>query len=368
MNTPCDIVSRGRRRDGKPRFWCLEHKADATGQGGDRHISCRRAHLPMLTASEVLDLDPNLYKGGIGAWGAVPPVYSTAQHDFEDIGIHIHARKEVDGPKEIDRTFRQVNALLEGDLFQKKIVQIDEEAAVYYMVSQVLGYQMSHVACSNCDAPHLDKDAFAVNPHRRHLCASCGHYFNDKSRGIGNPLIAVRDYVRDFDSGRSTVKPDRKLEISQSDFPNGIELWGSNQAILWTVPRAEEEGVHVHCYTDSKTQPEIDNTYDHLRIDGVDIDPFMLRMLMAQLTLPCLSGRVQSLVCPKCYFPHMDQGKDAHTPHVTHTCHKCNHYFSANSKIKSVVSNPMLQTLNNLADASPLDRRLFKTNLLPETD
>ena len=39
---------------------------------------------------------------------------------------------------------------------------IDEEAAVYYMVSQVLGYQMKFVSCTKCGEAHLDKDFFAV--------------------------------------------------------------------------------------------------------------------------------------------------------------------------------------------------------------
>ena len=41
----CHIVSVGKRRDGGTRYWCLQHKADATAKYGKRARTCRAAHV-----------------------------------------------------------------------------------------------------------------------------------------------------------------------------------------------------------------------------------------------------------------------------------------------------------------------------------
>jgi transposase-like protein len=366
VNTACKIEYIGRRRDGKSRFWCLEHKADATGKYGVELASCSRANISPPNPDDILELNPDDYRGGIGVWGAVPAVFSTAQHNFSDLGIHIHARPEVGEKKVIDRTYKSVKASLSKDLFDTKVVEIGEEEAVYYMVAQVMGYKMRNVICSRCNAPHLDKDFFAVNPHRRHLCANCGHHFHDSELGIGNPLMALKEFLGDVAFDRPTLRPNRPLEIDQSNYANGIELWGSNPAILWTATKVEEEGIHVHCYSDNPLEPIIDETFDSLKVDGVEIDAAQLRVLMAQLALPHLVGRVVSLVCPACRTPHLDEGKLAHTPHVSHQCKNCSKEFSTVGRLKNVVSNPMFQTLNELAVKSNLPRKSNAPTLLPE--
>src|SRR5262245_33815534 len=103
----CQIVSVGKRRDGKNRYWCLVHKADATIKYGRRARKCRYAHISPIANDEVLDLNISHFKGGVALWGAVPPIYDTA-HQKVDRGIHVHARSSVDAKKEIDATYRSV--------------------------------------------------------------------------------------------------------------------------------------------------------------------------------------------------------------------------------------------------------------------
>lgn len=362
----CQIVQVGKQRNGKPRFWCVKHRANATGRYGSALDSCARANQTSVPRSQILDLNPRSYPGGIAIWGAVPAVYSTAQHNFSDLGIHIHARPAIGASKAIDQTFRLVRATLQGDLFGEKVVDIGEEEAVYYMASQVFGYPMRHVVCPKCSFPHLDKDFFAVNPHKRHLCSGCGRHFVDSQEGIGNPLMALKALVGDSETVRKTTKPGRPLAIEQKHYENGIELWGSNQAIIWTSPKPEEEGIHVHCYGPSKIEPEIDETYDNLTIDGILIDPDQLRILMAQQALPHLHGRIAALECSHCHQLHMDTGRDAHTPHLEHNCGHCSKTFVPNGMRRKLVSNPSLAVLKKLEAFALHPRKIIQTGFLPE--
>src|SRR5690348_10184978 len=87
----CKVVLVGKRRDGKPRYWCLEHHADATAKYGKRATKCRAAHLPPLRREDILRLDIDRYKGGVALWGAVLAVYDTTIQPME-LGVHVHAR------------------------------------------------------------------------------------------------------------------------------------------------------------------------------------------------------------------------------------------------------------------------------------
>src|SRR5437899_2576650 len=101
----CRIIHVGKRRDGGFRYWCLAHHADATAKYGREADACRYAHLEPIQPSQVLELDLSLYQGGVGLWGAVPPVYDTTRLPV-DKGIHVHARPLAGKEKEIDKTYR----------------------------------------------------------------------------------------------------------------------------------------------------------------------------------------------------------------------------------------------------------------------
>ena len=236
----CDIRSVGKRRDGGTRYWCLAHKADATAKYGRRAKVCRAAHLPPILPEEILTLDLDQYQGGVALWGAVPPIYDTTRLPL-DFGIHVHARKRSGGDKIIDCTYRGVRLI--GCELPPNGLLISEIDAVYYMVSSVFGFDTRHVQCTHCGYSHLDKDWFSIHPHRRHLCAGCGRNFRDTISSIGNPIRATQETLG-LRRQRPTKAP-KALSLRQRDYPGGIQIWGSNPAIIWSSEKPEEEGIHV---------------------------------------------------------------------------------------------------------------------------
>jgi hypothetical protein len=358
----CEIVSVGKRRDGGTRYWCILHRADATAKYGKRASACRASHIPPISAEDTLTLDIEKYAGGVALWGAVPAIYDTTRQPM-DRGIHVHARLTPDAKKEMDCTFRAVRIV--GDRLPKRGILVSEIDAIYYMVTSVFGYEMKHITCSYCGHPHLDRDFFSVHPHRRHLCAGCGKHFRDTEIAIGTPIFGVRDAcgVRAHRSRVSKLK----LSIKQSDFPGGIQIWGSNPAFLWTGDRLEEEGIHVHAFRQGADCPEPDETYGEVTIDGVKLDPAMVRVLMAQSALPSIRDRVRPIICLACQEPQFGSGELAFTPVTTHTCSNCDHEFTAPGRLRKTIGNPLLGVLERLAEDAPREPQRHDMNLLPET-
>jgi transposase-like protein len=361
---PCQIVSVGKRRDGGTRYWCLEHKADATAKYGRRAHRCRYAHIRPISPDEVLNMNVATYPGGVGLWGAVPPVYDTTRQPV-DCGIHVHARSIADGEKDIDATYRSVGLATKRTKSGQNGWIVSELDAVYYMVTSVFGYPMKYVECTLCGFPHLDKDWFSVHAHRRHLCAGCGKQFRDTDRAIGNPVMRIRDL---FSVGEHKMKLSRRTKsIRQIDYPGGIQIWGSNEAILWTASREEERGIHIHAFTEADSKPEIDDTFSRVAIDGVSLDAGRVRILMAQNALPHIAGRVTDICCPRCAEPHFDTGEHAFTPHERHICTRCCNEFRAKGRFRHTIGNPMVGLLDRLGQSAVQPRQQHKSDLLTET-
>jgi transposase-like protein len=361
-STQCHVVPVGKRRDGGTRYWCLQHKADATAKYGRRAKTCRAAHLAPIRPEDILRLIIDKYKAGVALWGAVPAVYDTTRLPM-DRGIHVHARLTPTAKKELDYTYRAVRVL--SDRLAEDGILISELDAIYYMVTSIFGYDMKYVTCSHCGYPHLDRDWFSVHPHRRHLCAGCGKHFTDTSVAIGNPILGVRAACG-IKAQQSRLS-DRKLDIKQADFPGGIQIWGSNPAFLWTSDRSEEEGIHVHAYQAHSEIPDLDETYGQVTIDGVRLDPSMVRVLMAQSALPSIEGRVRSISCPSCGEAHFSTGESAYSPVSANTCQRCNHEFTAPGRLRKSIGNPLCSALIALADKAPRAPQHHKLGLLPET-
>lgn len=358
----CNIISVGKRRDGGTRYWCLRHKADATDKYGVPAQKCRYADIPDISTSETIKIDIAEYTGGVALWGAVPPVYDTTLQPL-DRGIHVHARRNSKNSKEIDETFRKV-ILVDGNKSSKK-AEILELDAIYYMVTSVFGYPMKYVECTRCQYPHLDKDWFSLNPHQRHLCAGCGLYFRDTDKAIGNPIKKTQ-LIFDNYPGK-TKKINRTLKIKQSDYRGGIQIWGSNSAIFWTSNATEEEGIHVHAFTDDESLPVIDDTFSRVVIDGIELNPLMVRILMAQNSIPHINGRVLSFNCPHCLNPHFSSEKFSFTPSKTHACNHCHKEFQSRGRLKNVIGNPLIKILSDLGKNAARSPQKHDSNLLPET-
>jgi hypothetical protein len=357
----CAIVPVAKRRDGGVRYWCLRHRADATAKYGRQAEACRAAHLPGET-EPAFELDIDQFKGGIALWGAVPPVYDTTRLPL-DKGIHMHARRSPKDKKEIDETFLSVK--LVGKNIPAGGVRIDAIDAIYYMVSSVFGFPMRQVLCTHCGEPHLDRDWFSVHPHGRHLCAACGRTFSDSVRAVGNPICGIREVL-----GRKSQRvqsANRPISIRQADFLGGIQVWGSNPALLWTSEAAEEEGIHLHAFVRDSTEPDVDDTFSEVEIDGVKLDPVMVRTLMAQNTLPHLAGRVQSINCTVCGTGVFGAGEMGFTPVSQHQCATCGHTVHATGRFRKTIGNPLVAILDQLEQSAPRPRQSTEMHLLPET-
>lgn len=362
----CQIVPVGKRRDGGTRYWCLAHKADATAKYGRPAESCRAAHIMPIPQNEMLTLDFDAYGGGIGIWGAVPPIFDTTRLPL-DRGIHVHARITAGGDKLIDKTFRSLT--LKGGRMPPDGMVVSEIDAIYYMVSSVFGFSVKYIQCTHCGYAHLDKDWFSVHPHRTHLCAGCGKKFRDADIAVGNPLKQLRDL-----GGTKPQKPVRAkktLSIRQRDFPGGIQIWGSNPAIIWSGKEDEEEGIHVHAFeneggkADSKADP--DGTFSEVTIDGVSLDPLMVRTLMAQSALPHIAGRVVPLQCPTCGTMEFASGELAFRPTTEHRCPKCGDNLRGPGRLRKTIGNPLIKTLDRLASYASRLPQIHEIGLLPET-
>lgn len=361
----CKIVQVGKRRDGGYRYWCLKHHANATAKYGVPAHKCLAADDQPIPKSAMLDLDLPTFTGGVALWGSVPAVYDTTRCPT-DRGIHVHARRAQNNLKEVDRTYRKLRLRLTNDLVSDDWTEVDEVDAINFMVSSVFGFKTHAVSCPRCHFAHLDRDWFAVHPHKRHQCHGCGCQFSDTEIGIGNPLSSLRHGLET--AARQTVKAPRSIAIRQSDYPGGIQMWGSNPAILWTSPLPEETGIHLHCFTQAGSdQPVIDDTYSKVVIDGITVNPEHVRHFMAQMAMPHLEGRIVALDCPYCRVPHFDTDSLAYTPHLEHECKSCGNWFQAATRTRKTIGNPFADVRLSLSANAPNPLRNDPLGLRPET-
>lgn len=344
----CDIRPAGKRRDGKPRFWCHAHQSSATGKYGIKLENCEGSYRS-LDSRNVMSLDPRKFAGGVALWGAVRPAYdSTAIPEKE--GIHVHAREYVGSDKNIDDTYDAVELEIKADLFQIKTAYVTRETAVSAYIARCIGNPLVSLFCTYCGEPHLDSEWFAVKPHKRHLCHACGEVFIANRKGVSNPLERLRLAFDDSEGKRSIVRAETSLDAKQSDFPGGIKMWASNPALLWTAPAPEHEGIHFHGYaSDSETRIE-DETFSSVTLDGIEVDEEQLRYFMAQNALAHLHGRIVCLIC-KCGEAYFDRGLPAFMPHSKHVCGNCGSKLISPTSKKKVVSNPFLLTIEALSKA-----------------
>jgi|SRR5882672_4739017 len=358
---PCKIVVVGKRRDGGTRYWCLKHRADATAKYGKRARACRAAHLAPETGN-LFELDLDVFRGPVALWGAVPAVYDTTRLPI-DRGIHVHARRSAHDKKEVDGTFSRVT--IRGSRIPGDDLEVAAIDAIYYMVSSMFGFEMKQVLCTHCGESHLDRDWFSVHPHQRHLCAACGRTFSDIARSVGNPILGLRQALGI--KAHKTTSANRAISITQSKFPGGIQVWGSNPALIWTGDSAEEEGIHLHAFKTEKSEPDIDDTFSQVTIDGIELDPLMVRLLMAQNTLPHLKERVQSLRCDHCGESVFSTGESGFTPSSPHQCGRCGHTVGSRGRFRKTIGNPLPAILERLAQTAPRAPQVFTLDLLPET-
>jgi hypothetical protein len=127
-----------------------------------------------------------------------------------------------------------------------------------------------------------------------------------------------------------------------------MQIWASSPALLWTSARPEEAGLHIHLF-DAGGNVVVDDTFDHVVIDGIELNESHIQYFMAQQALPHLANKVVNLICPSCDRSHFDVGDLAFFPHNEHICEHCGRKFVAKGLRKLVVSNPFVAVRTSLS-------------------
>jgi predicted RNA-binding Zn-ribbon protein involved in translation (DUF1610 family) len=332
---PCNIRAEVKRRDGHPLWWCDVHGEAASGPGGVALVRCPGADAAPSGDSEILDLDLDDFPGGVGVWVALPPVVAMgAVPSTDDVGVHVHARRAPHDIKVIDHTFQIVHLHTDGLVFR-----VDAEDALAHLVTRLAGQEVSSMQCPRCGYEHLDRDAFAVRPHRRHQCQRCGRFFWARTPSIGNGVGMLAEVLSDR---QDPAPAPGKIDLQTDDF-GSIEIWGSTPAILWTGPAVERSGLHVHA-TDRCGNLLVDETFGRLTLGGINLDPDLVRLLMVQRAFPPTRTRITSLGCPACGAPLVDHHAAAFIPSNRKVCAACG-TPAATPRKKKVVLNPLANTL-----------------------
>jgi predicted RNA-binding Zn-ribbon protein involved in translation (DUF1610 family) len=114
------------------------------------------------------------------------------------------------------------------------------------------------------------------------------------------------------------------------------------------------------------TEPVLDDTFREVTMDGIQLDPVMVRVLMAQNVMPSLKGRVRSMDCPNCGQPGFDASEAAYVPSSMHTCSECGRQFPTPGRTRNAVANPLPAILAKLAKTAPRQPQQHQLEL-PET-
>lgn len=287
----CDIVTAGKMRNGKDRWWCRTHQKH-WGTIGDIQSSvimgalrCANHAQPMSYVVNPLQIKIQDH-AEVGIWCSLPAAISNLipiKPRYPK--IHVHIRNEKNGKKILDRDFKAVSVVngVALDLFEKieiEKIHITPPAAFEYLISMLKGSALGCINCKDCGYPHLDLGEFAQKPHRKHLCGNCGrdNTWSDEFMA-STPLKPLHDqfpFGNQFIASTKTLNLD---EYSQYKF----QVWASTPAILWTADRPQESGIHVHVYKDGDYL--IDDTFGEVIYKGERLSSYHLGQQMINNTL-----------------------------------------------------------------------------------
>ncbi|CAJ1456841.1 unnamed protein product [Effrenium voratum] len=313
---PCKLIPTSKFRNGQERWWCPIHqgsygKKKQVAEAKQTGVKCcdqRDALIDFVQSSDVLEL--TLVKPGevqgendyveLGLWIGLAPALDTfnektAEHGrkYFYAGIHVHARKEPGGKKVIDKNFPAVRIRDRTGRFSKiptEGILVTSPAALeylYYMehrcpVNAQLGKCLDDqkvtrssvdlaavVRCKHCESLHEDiGDFFGENPHKKHLCGTCGRDIFGKAN-IGNPLqLFERPWRREI-VGEKIDPQNKEIHIKTSE--HRLMCWPSTPALFWSRDAPEIWGIHVHGF-DAEGKRVIDDTYGTVYVDGKKLD------------------------------------------------------------------------------------------------
>ncbi|HVF06390.1 MAG TPA: hypothetical protein VNA20_16225 [Frankiaceae bacterium] len=311
----CKISADVKLRNGKPKFWCATHGQAASRPDGSKMDACPAAWEEPVPPHLRLEID--LAKGETAIWGVVEPALRWGDPPPSVGKIHVHRRPTADAHKEIDGSYDLVD-LVHGRVRH----QIEGMAAKARSISELSGVPVVPLKCPHCGDTHIDELMFATRLHRNHQCNGCGRNFVDSTGpSVSNPLA---DLYAELGLPRppAPVRSSRTLDLVLDRY-TAVELWPSNAAIVSTMTRPEEIGIHVHAWEgDTNREPTIDETYGTVSVSGVVIDEDALRILAVQRALA--DGKpIVSMACDHCTAPLTSPTAGWMEPTTTHTCAAC---------------------------------------------
>jgi predicted RNA-binding Zn-ribbon protein involved in translation (DUF1610 family) len=313
---PCDIKWEVKKRNGKPNWWCHTHGLDASAPDGHSLDQCSGSWFDPTPDEMQTEIDAA--DGELAVWGAIGPALKIGKVPREPGKVHVHHRPVAGDQKDLDESF-DIVTVRNGNA----TVVIEGMAAKAFSISELTGMTVVPLTCPHCGEVHIDELMFATNPHIKHLCNSCGRNFRDRTPSISNPLGDAQERLG---LGRlaDPVRVDRPLELSSAEY-SGIAMWPSNRAILSTMTRPEDEGIHVHTWGDYG-KLDHDDTYSPVTLDGEVIDERALRLLAVQHELVRQENKpppIVSLACTECGHSILSPTEGWVQASTHHTCDSC---------------------------------------------
>jgi predicted RNA-binding Zn-ribbon protein involved in translation (DUF1610 family) len=309
---PCQIASEVRKRNGQPHWWCHTHGMEASAPDGKALDTCPAAWFDPVPVDHQIELD--VADGELAIWGALRPAIAMGEPRLDKGKVHVHHRPEPGAAKDIDESYDIVR-LRHGD----RLLLVEGMAAVAYSISLLSGRPVVPLTCPRCGETHIDEQKFATFPHRKHLCNSCGRNFRDTGPSISNPLAQAHTQLGLPDP--PTPQPATHQLVLDRQAYGAISIWPSNAAIVSTMQRPEEIGVHVHAWDKSGCQV-IDETYSPVILDGEVLDEQALRVLAVQRAL-VHNEPVVKLACTTCGSSLTTSPDTWVEPSTSHTCRGC---------------------------------------------
>lgn len=313
---PCDIKWEVKKRNGKPNWWCRTHGLDASAPDGHPLDQCSGAWFDPTPEAMQIEIDAT--DGEVSVWGAIGPALKIGQVQREPGKVHVHHRTATHGEKDLDDSF-DIVTIHHGD----STVVVEGMAAKAFAISELTNMTVAPLTCPHCGEVHIDELMFATNPHIKHLCNSCGRNFRDKQPSISNPLGDAQQRLG-LSQRADPLHVDRPLDLSSADY-SGIAMWPSNRAIVSTMTRPEDGGVHVHAW-DLDGKLTLDDTYSPVTLDGTVIDERALRLLAVQRELGRQEAKpapIVSLACLECGSSILSPTEGWVKASTQHTCDAC---------------------------------------------
>ncbi len=310
---PCRIEAEVKKRNGKPNWWCRTHGLEAAGPDGAPLDRCSGAWFDPVPDEMQIDID--LLVGEVAVWGELTPAIAIGKIPDQPGGVHVHRRQNAASAKDIDSSY-DIVAVRRGGVTET----IEGMAARAFAISELTQQEVQPLTCPHCDEVHIDELKFATQPHRKHLCNSCGRNFR-RTPSISNPLGGLQARLG-LPEPPPAQQVDRRLDISSQDHA-GLALWPSNKAIFSTMTRPEDKGIHVHAWSDA-CEMVIDETYSPVVLDGEIIDEQAFRMLAVQRALSADGSiPIVAMACIGCGHSILSPTEGWIEPSTRHACNAC---------------------------------------------